>query len=467
MVYCDTVGTMNQDIYDVIVVGGGASGTALFYALATYTNVKAIALVEKYASLGSVNSHPKNNSQSLHVGDIETNYSLDKIKQVKPAAMMVPRFVNRLSPKIQKKILQPVSKMILAVGDQEVADLRTRFKQIKKIFPSLQALEANDIATIEPLVMKGRSPKQSVFALYNTEGFAVNFAALSTALVDEALRIHNKKIDLKLGCTVHEIKKTDVGYELFTSQGKLKAKTVVVDTDAHSLSFAKRLGYGGEFSLIPIAGTFYFSPQCLNGKVYTMQEPQLPFAAVHGDPDLTRDHVTRWGPTARFWPVLESRNMRTMWQYFRFSGLHRAATWASFFSILLSPLRFNYLLKNILYEIPLIGKYLFARHIRNVVPTIRGKDLRRATGYGGMRLQRVNTQTKELLLGEGKIIGDNIIFNMTPSPGASVCLYNAGRDVETIMKFLHNHFTFDRERWEKDLGDEVGDDVSLKGSYAS
>lgn len=458
---------MNSDIYDVIVVGGGASGTALFYALANYTNVKAIALVEKYASLGSVNSHPKNNSQSLHVGDIETNYTLAKVKQVKPAAMMVPRFVSGLAPEIQAKILQPVAKMILAVGNQEVEQLRERLVMIKKLFPGLQALEAAEIAAIEPAIMQGRPAQQPVFALYNKQGFAVNYAALARALADEALKNTTKKINLKLNCTVNEIKKTEFGYELHTNQGILKAKSVVVDTDAHSLGFAKRLGYGQEFSLIPIAGTFYFSPPLLKGKVYTMQEPQLPFAAVHGDPDVTRDQVTRWGPTARFWPVLESRNLRTMWEYFRFSGLNRVATWLSFFTILLSPLRFKYLVKNVLYEIPVVGKYLFAFQIRKIVPTIKGRDLQRAVGYGGMRLQRVDTTTKELLLGEGKIIGDNIIFNMTPSPGASVCLYNAGRDVETVMKFLHNHFTFDRERWEKDLGDEAGEDVSLEGSYAS
>ncbi|MBP7992834.1 MAG: FAD-dependent oxidoreductase [Candidatus Magasanikbacteria bacterium] len=458
---------MNQDIHDVIVIGGGVSGTALFYALSKYTNIQSIALVEKYASLGSVNSHPKNNSQSLHVGDIEINYSLTKVKQVKPAAMMIPRFVKSLTSESQAKVLQSVSKMILAVGEKEVDQLKERYISIKKLFPSLVALEAEDIRMIEPVIMEGRNPKQPVFALYNTEGYAVNFAALARVLADEALKETNKKIHLFLKSPVQSIKKISGGYAVETNQGILKARVVIVDTDAHSLAFAKRLGYGKEFSLIPIAGTFYFSPPLLKGKVYTMQEPQLPFAAVHGDPDLTRNNVTRWGPTARFWPVLESRNLGTMLEYFQYSGLHKPSTWASFFKILLSPLRFKYLLKNILYEIPFVGKYLFAHHVRKIVPALKGKDLTRATNYGGMRLQRVDTNTKELLLGEGKIIGENIIFNMTPSPGASVCLYNAGRDVETIMEFLHNHYTFDRARWHKDLGGDADEDVSLESSYAS
>jgi len=65
-----------------------------------------------------------------------------------------------------------------------------------------------------------------------------------------------------------------------------------------------------------------------------------------------------------------------------------------------------------------------------------------------MRLQRVDTETHELQLGEGRIVGDNVIFNMTPSPGASVCLFNAVRDTEETMKFFSNTYTFDKHRME-------------------
>jgi malate dehydrogenase (quinone) len=94
----------------------------------------------------------------------------------------------------------------------------------------------------------------------------------------------------------------------------------------------------------------------------------------------------------------------------------------------------------------------------------------RARGYGGMRLQRVDTRTRELLLGEGKIVGDDIIFNMTPSPGASVCLYNAMRDAEQIAKFVPA-YAFDKAAMTQDLcipqPQVSGGDVSLKETYAS
>ena len=48
-------------------------------------------------------------------------------------------------------------------------------------------------------------------------------------------------------------------------------------------------------------------------------------------------------------------------------------------------------------------------------------------------------------MGEVKIKGDNIIFNMTPSPGASVCLKNAQKDARTVINFFGDKYKFDEE----------------------
>lgn len=444
--------TTHEEPFDVVIIGGGASGTALFYTLARYTTLRRVALVEKYAGAGQVNSHAKNNSQTLHIGDIETNYSIEKVAEVAPAASMIARYTEELPEEAKKEVIFPVSKMVLGVGDAEVRLLSERYQKLKNIFPAIEKLERKDIARYEPLLIKGRSDEEPVLALRH-EGFAVDYQKLAESFLSHIPRYSAGRVfDIYFDAALETIEKRGDFYHLSLRTGRsLRASAVVFDADAYSLLFAKRLGYGKEFSLIPVAGSFYFSHEMLRGKVYTVQEPRLPFAAVHGDPDVRVPGVTRWGPTARFFPVLEARNWGTALDYFRVSGLLRPQTWVSFISILLEPIRFFYLIRNLLFEIPVLGKYFFARDIRKIVPTARGRDFTYARGYGGMRLQRVDTRTKQLLLGEGKIYGDNIIFNMTPSPGASVCLFNAMRDAETVVSFFKGAHSFDAQRMSVDL----------------
>jgi len=459
-----------EEAYDVVVVGGGASGTALLYTLAKYTNIERIAILEKADTFGSLNSHATNNSQTLHVGDIETNYTVDKVRDVYPSAMMVKRYADSLSEEKRAKIIRPVHKMVLGVGESEVQALDERYAALKDIFPTLERLDGEGIAKIEPEIMRGRRSDEPVAALFNSEGYAVNFGLLAQSFVSEAIKIAGERMTICLSTRLLEIEPFEKGYRLVTSTGAIRANIVIVDTDAYSLGFAKSLGLGKEFSLIPVAGTFFFSPQKLNGKVYRVQEKRMPFAAVHGDPDLTKDGLTRWGPTARFYPVLEANNAKTVLDFFRVSGLHRFQTWISFFFILLEPIRFWYLLKNFFYDIPIIGKHLLLPQLRKIVPTLTAKELQFAKGYGGMRLQRVDTNSRQLLLGEGKIVGERIIFNMTPSPGASVSLYNAMRDAAQIMAF-EPRYEFDKQRMLTELCinrmPPTGRDPSLEDSYAS
>lgn len=442
---------MNKQ-YDVLIIGAGASGTALLYTLSNYTNIGSIAIVEKYSKPGQVNSKATNNSQTLHVGDIETNYTIDKVRTVYPAAMMVAQYAKSLTEDERSRILFPTTKMVIGIGKKQVDILEKRYDELLPLFPGLQKLYGNGIAQVEPAVMIGRDMKEPIVGLYTTEGYAVDFEQLSKSFISQSKNQRNE-VDIFFNSPVESIIRIETGgYQInIKGQGQLFAKVVVVDADSYSLLFAKQMGYGKNFSLIPIAGSFYFTPKLLNGKVYTVQEPKLPFAAVHGDPDVRVPNQTRWGPTARFHPVLESRNMKTSIDYLRSSGLNKFKTWKSFFIILLDPTRFIYLLKNMLYELPWVGTRFFLHNVKKIIPSIKFKDITLAKDYGGMRLQRVDTRTSELQLGEGKIVGDNIIFNMTPSPGASVALYNGLRDAVQIVSFLGQGYAFDQKRMEREL----------------
>jgi malate dehydrogenase (quinone) len=181
-----------------------------------------------------------------------------------------------------------------------------------------------------------------------------------------------------------------------------------------------------------------------------MQIPKLPFAAVHGDPEVHNENITRFGPTAKPIFFLERYNYSTFWEYWKTFGFSLKPV-LSIFKISSDKVIFNYLLKNVIYDFPWIGKRMFLREIKKIVPGVKLEEIKFAKRVGGTRPQIINNETKKLELGEAKILGENIIFNITPSPGASTCLGNAFEDTLKLMTFLSGRFAFRQEQFEKDL----------------
>ncbi|MEM6597577.1 MAG: FAD-dependent oxidoreductase [Cyanobacteria bacterium P01_C01_bin.69] len=445
--------TKNQTIYDVVVIGGGVCGTALLYSLSHYTNVKKVALIEKNEEVALVNSRHTSNSQTLHFGDIETNYTLEKAEKVNRGASMVKRYL--LDHDEKQSIYTKYHKMVLAVGEAQADKLRERYEVFKGLFPDLQLIKREEIETLEPNVLRGRDNTEETLALFTPEGYTVDYQKLSQSFVENVAQDDDKSVELMMGTKVLSIEPVldEAGKEsfiIFTDGRKIEARTVAVTSGAHSLLFAKELGYGQDYALLSVAGSFYFAPQLLNGKVYTVQLAKLPFAAIHGDPEVHDASQTRFGPTAKVMPLLERHRYGTMWEYFKTAGLSLDA-FRSFFNILSDWTILTYIIMNFIYDIPLIGKGLFIRKVRKIVPSVRLKDLKFAKGYGGIRPQVVNLKTRRLEMGEAKIVGRNVLFNITPSPGASTCLKTAADSCRALVGFLGEGYEFEEERMFGDL----------------
>jgi malate dehydrogenase (quinone) len=280
-----------------------------------------------------------------------------------------------------------------------------------------------------------------------------------------------RRLDLYLGTTVQQIQPEG---ELFRvtlaptpgcrrGQGQprqLLARHVVVNAGAHSLLMAQRMGFGLEYSCLPVAGSFYFTPDLLQGKVYTVQNDKLPFAAIHGDPDVGAAGKTRFGPTALLLPMLERYKPASFWQFLQVLRLD----WAVF-SVLWQLFRIadirNYILKNILFELPWLRRWLFLADARKIVPGMTIDQLSFAEGYGGVRPQLIDKRQRKLILGEASIEAmPGLVFNVTPSPGGTCCLGNAHRDLEAIVKRLD--CGFDRSGLQRELYGETELDSAAK-----
>lgn len=424
---------MTEQVHDVAIIGGGVCGTALLYLLSEYTDIDNIALVEKYGQVASVNSHGRNNSQTLHCGDIETNYTLEKAAKVKAAAEMVVNYTETLEQR--DDIIFKYPKMVLGVGDKECQQLRQRFEQFKTVFTSMQLLEKEQIAEIEPnvIMVDGKMREEPCVALaVLDEHAAVDYNRLAESFVEQAEKHTEKAIHLHLNSHVENIVEKDGLFSIVTQNQVIKARSVVVSAGGHSLLLAQQMGYGLEYSCLPVAGSFYFTPPILNGKVYTVQNDKLPFAAVHGDPDVLVEGKTRFGPTALLLPMLERYNSKTFIEFLRVLKLDRRVFKVFWDLFKVSDIR-NYIFKNFLFEVPGLRRWLFMRDARKIVPGLKLEDVSFAKGFGGVRPQLIDKKSSKLMLGEAKINpGSGIVFNMTPSPGATSCLENAELDMRFV-----------------------------------
>lgn len=426
--------------YDLVIVGGGISGASLLYTVSKFTDIERVALLEKEGEIAAINSHHTNNSQTLHFGDIETNYSREKAEEVNEGAQLLAGYLEAEDP--DREIHSKRSKMVLAVGEREVEELEARYHDegFADLYPKLRALDREQIAEIEPKVVEGRDPETEMIALQTPDGYVVDYGETAKSFVDDARE--EEGVDVYTGTEVERIDETDDGFVIETDAGWFEATTTVVAAGSHSLQVAKEMGYGENKSLLPVAGSFFLGGDLLNGKVYTLQMQKLPFAAIHGDADVHDPSITRFGPTAKLVPELERGRLSTVEDFLDVFGLN-ADSFLSYGNVLADRVLLPYVLRNLLYDVPVVGKRAFLPHVRKVVPSVELDDIERATGYGGVRPQIVDTEGKTLDMGEAKIVGEDVVFNVTPSPGASTCLKNAMRDAETVIEFLDGEYEFD------------------------
>ena len=451
---------MPKEQYDLLIVGAGVSGSALLYLCTKYTDIKRIAVIEKYAAPARVNSLSSNNSQTLHCGDIETNYTLDKALKVQRAAGMLRNYA--VAQPDAHHIIFKYPKMVLGVGTAECDLLRKRFDLFSPHYPDLKLLDKEAIAEIEPKVSESKTSSNifrddEIVALGSTDEYtAVNFEALSRSFVRqaeiEAEKMPDKKIDIFYNEQVDMVEHTAADKMIFsvtTQQATYHSRSFVACAGGHSLKIAHEMEYGLNYSVLPIAGSYYFTPHVLNGKVYTVQNDALPFAAIHGDPDVLVPGQTRFGPTALVLPILERYNYKTLPDFFQVFRFDRRVAKVLWDLLRVKDIR-NYMFKNLLFEVPFIRKWLFLKEVQKIVPSLRLRDLKFADKIGGIRPQLIDKEKCKLVMGEAKIdTGEGSIFNMTPSPGGTSCLENAEIDMRTIMEYLGA--TIDEDALQKDL----------------
>ena len=432
-------------LFDTAIIGGGVAGTSLLFTLARYTDINNIILFEKYDEVSQLNSNPKANSQTLHVGDIESNYTYEKAGTVKKASSMVANYIQNFDEVDNVGFRK--DKMLLAVGEEEVAQLKERYIEFKTLYPYLELWDEAFLAEFEPKLLEGR--EEPILAMGARDQITtVDYKKLSESFVQEALDT-DKNVQMRYNEEVTKIEKNEDGtFTIISDTTSFRAKSVVVNAGAYSLLFAQSMGYGKNYAILPIGGSFFFTKEkLLESKVYTMQNPKLPFAAIHADPDVTQGWNTRFGPTAFALPKLERYHELHLKDLISALNIDKDVT-KVYMNLFKDKTIRRYILKNVIEEMPLVGKEVFVRDAKKIIPSIKVKDLEFAEGYGGMRPQIIDKKNHELLLGEAKIEEDGLIFNMTPSPGATSSLSIALSDALSVCSLLGASFDMPKHETE-------------------
>lgn len=441
----------NKITYDVIIVGGGITGASILYLLSNYSDLKNVLLIEKYGDLASLNSNASNNAQTLHTGDIETNYTLEHSKQVKEASERIIRYTDSLELKERNSIIKNCQKMVLAVDDEEINILNKNYDSgLGKLYPGLKKIRKKQLEKLEPNVVKKRDPNEKVFALLSDNGHMVDFGRLTHSFVQNSKKHKILKTNVLLNTKVLSIRGNDGKYIVKTNKDTHHGKFVIFASGTYSLYFAKSLGYDKNLSILSVGGGFYTAPRVLRGKVYRVQIGGIPFAAIHGDPDFNNKNIVRFGPTVTIPPLLERHHLETFADYIK-SFDFDLPTMISLKRILLNKDIRRIISRNMLYGVPVIGKpYFLKMEAARIVPSLKSENLKFNNNLGGIRPQIIDENKKSLLFGAGKIKEEGLIFNITPSPGASSCLQSALEDVVTVTRHLNKNFNVDR--FEKELG---------------
>ena len=437
-----------EDYYDLIIVGAGITGSALSFVASRYSSIKTILVIEKYDGIAPLNSDSKNNSQTLHFGDIETNYTLEEAAHTKASAERVLKYSSLMPRSESSRIISEVQKMVLAVGDEEAERIDKIYsKGMRKLFPGLRKLGRKELAKIEPNTVKGRDPSETVSALLSDKGYMVNFGLLAKSFYKRA---KSKGVKFIFNCRCLTVNPIEDGHEIITNKGSFKGRFVIFASGTYSLYFAKKLGYDRNLSILSVGGGFYVAPRVLNGKVYRVQAGGIPFAAIHADPEITNPKITRFGPTVSFPLSLEVREKGTTLDYLRTFDFD-IPTIQSLFNIIGNKDIRRIMRKNMLYPLPIIGKPLFIKNeVSKIVPSLSPDKIRFDKNYGGIRPQIIDENKRFLSMGASKIRGNNIMFNITPCPGATSSLQSAIDDIVYMCTLLD--IGIDERKIESELG---------------
>ncbi len=389
---------------DVLVIGGGLVGLSTAMHLQAMRPRLAITLIEKDGQLASQQSG--HNSGVIHAG---IYYEPKSLK----ARFCVEGHRALLQFCAQHDILVvKCGKVIVARSDEEINRLeRLHERGTDNGVPGLRMIDSHELREVEPHVT-------GVRALYAPHSAVVDYKKIAAAYADE-IYAGGGTIELKSELLCAQQVRGQSRVE--TTAGAIEARLIINCAGLHADVVAKKTGTKPGLRIIPFRGEYFElrseSRHLVNGLVYPVPNPDLPFLDVHLTPAV--DGSVSAGPNA----VLATKREGYGWRDVAIADLASTLSYGGFWWLV------GRYWKPGLAEINRsLRKSVFVASLQRLVPEITEQDL--VPGDSGVRAQAVD--------GRGRLIDD---FCIEESPGA-IHVLNAPSPAATsslmIGKFIAN-----------------------------
>jgi (S)-2-hydroxyglutarate dehydrogenase len=282
--------------YDVAIVGAGIVGLAVAREILRRRPGASMIVIERETEVAR--HQTGHNSGVIHGGVYYEPGSLKARLCVEGAALMYEYAQDHAIPH------ERCGKLIVAVRDDELGRLAELERRgAANGVPGLRKVSAAEITDIEPSAA-------GLAALHAPNTGIIDYAAVCQALRRE---LAAKNVDFLFGAEVQKIEQGS-GCRLLVNDSTVTAAQAFVCAGLWSDRLARSSGAPADPRIVPFRGVYLrlrpAARPVVNGMVYPVPDPALPFLGVHVTRHVHGDVML--GPTAMLVPSRDGYLLRTV-----------------------------------------------------------------------------------------------------------------------------------------------------------
>ncbi|OII70963.1 oxidase or dehydrogenase [Cryptosporidium ubiquitum] len=441
---------VKKNVVDVLIMGGGVTGSALVYLLAKHTNIKSIVfLSDKKEAEKNLIYHL---DKTIHSGETDTNADLQHSFRLLKLSNMLRNLVKEFPGGVGNELMEKRNKILLGLGEEENNRIEERFQEFRHFFPKIKLIDGKEISKLEPNIAylddfssKLRKERMNGILLHD-EYTSINYdilSALFKKLADEISFRKKSLIRNYVGMNVQSIKRISLDGEVYykiDSGGKnIYSRFLVINDIGTVFNLVRELGYCSDWIVLNMFGKFQNTVKGeLRGIVSGLQSLSCPEStSVYGFPTIGSKNNIRFLASSYTLPIswlLKSMNLSD------FSTIRdiSSSPFGLFRNIKEKSLRDK--IEKLKREVPLLINEQLIQGSRRIIPSLNTnqlKDKQEDFDISINQLLNISGEKNEIILDRSKIHTDeNLILNIAQPISGTTCIGSASEDMITICNRL-------------------------------